>query len=162
MQVASDPRVGDRDEAEPRILYLALQRLGHHDPNAVGQFACASRGRSSLILFTNEPLPGRQHLNLRPAGNKPLARLEHLNTMRGLGRNHSNADQRPPVQLKMPSLRHRRPQTSSERQQRSAARLPLLLQRMHVAKQQVELKNPSEHALCRPFSDRRAAACRPR
>ncbi len=66
--------------------------------------------------------------------------------MRSLSRNHSNPNQSPPVQLKMPSLRHRNlklpPNISNHRPNDPT----LLLERMHIPKKQINLKNPSKHA----------------
>jgi len=66
--------------------------------------------------------------------------------MRGLSSNDGNTNQRPPMQLQVPSLGHRNlklpPNLRNDRSNESA----LLLKRMHIPKKQVNLKNPSEHA----------------
>ena len=66
--------------------------------------------------------------------------------MTSLSSYDGNPNQSPAVQLKMPSLRHRDlklpPNISNQRPNDPT----LLLERMHIPKKQINLKNPSKHA----------------
>jgi hypothetical protein len=67
--------------------------------------------------------------------------------MSSISSNHTDPDQRPPVQLKVPNLTHRNlkpaPNLSNERADKTA----LLLERMHIPKKKINLKDPSKHGL---------------
>jgi len=66
--------------------------------------------------------------------------------MSSLSSNDGNPNQSPPMQLKMPNLRNRNlklaPDLSDDRPDKAA----LLLERMHIPKQQINLQDPSKHA----------------
>jgi len=67
--------------------------------------------------------------------------------MRGLCRNDSNPDQGPPVQLKMPRLRRGNLKLASNLSNDGPNKPALLLERMHIPKKEIDLQDPSKHAL---------------
>jgi hypothetical protein len=66
--------------------------------------------------------------------------------MSSISSNHTDPDQRPPMQLKMPNLTHRNLKPAANLSNERADKTALLLERMHIPKKQINLKNPSKHA----------------
>jgi hypothetical protein len=109
-----------------------------------------ARGQPSLILFAKEPLPSRQHLNLRSPSHQPLATIKNLNTMRGFRRNYRNPNQNPPMKFKMPNLTNGDLKPAANLSNDRPNKPALLLERMHIPKKQINLQDPSKHVLFRP------------
>jgi hypothetical protein len=90
-------------------------------------------------------MPGSQQLQLGSAGHQPLAGVEHLAHVAGIGRNSGHADQRPAVQVRMPRLSRRDikplPKLSDHRSDQGA----LLLQGMNVTEQDVQFQSADVH-----------------
>jgi hypothetical protein len=60
--------------------------------------------------------------------------------------NNSYANQGPPMQINMPRLRHGNLELAANLSDDRPNKTPLLLERMHIPKKQINLKNPSKHA----------------
>ena len=66
--------------------------------------------------------------------------------MNRISSNHTDPDQRPPMQLKMPNLTHRNLKPAPNLSNDGAHDRALLLKGLHIPKKQINLKNPSKHA----------------
>jgi len=69
--------------------------------------------------------------------------------MSSLSPNHSNTNQSPPMKFKMPRLGNRNLKLAPNLSNQGPNDPPLLLERMHIPKKQINLQNPSEHVLFR-------------
>jgi hypothetical protein len=66
--------------------------------------------------------------------------------MPSVNSNDGYPNQSPPMQFKMPNLPHRNLKTLANVSDDRPNNPALLLERMHIAKKQINLKNPSKHA----------------
>ena len=154
LQVAGDPDVGDRDEAEPRVLDPHLERLGDHDLDPVGQLA-RTRGvhhgySSSYDVSSSVPLTSCLRAESSSisgrAGDQPLARVEDIDAVRAVGRDHRHPDESATVQVQMTCLRRAHVVLPAQLGDEGPHERALLLQRPDVTEQQVEATAADEHA----------------
>jgi hypothetical protein len=66
--------------------------------------------------------------------------------MSSIRSNNADSDERPPMQLQMPDLRNRNLETAPNLSNERTDKTALLLERMHIPKEQIDLKDPSKHA----------------
>ena len=82
---------------------------------------CRRRSTPRSVILAVQAPPGGEHLHLRPAEDQPLARVEHLADVGGVGRDDRDADLGPPVQVQSAPPRPPPPRTGAA-PRRSAAR----------------------------------------
>ncbi len=103
-------------------------------------------------------MPGRQQLDLGATSDEPFARIKYFNAMSPVRRNHSNPDQRPSMELQMPSLSSRHLKPPPQLSHNRPHHRPLLLQRMNIPKKQIQSKLPNKQLsspgpFCNPDSN---------
>ena len=145
-QVVREPSLGDGHEAEPGVLDPSFQHFRDDLADPVGELACPGGIHAPSLLLVEQPLPGRQQLDLRMSGHQAFALGEHAHRVRGRRGHHGYPDLGPLVQVQVAGLGHRDArvapaQLGDERPDDGTFRL----QRVHVAQQQVERQRRDIH-----------------
>jgi hypothetical protein len=87
----------------------------------------------------------REQLNFGAIGDQPLDGIEDLDQMCPVGSNRGHSDGRPSMQLEMINFGDAEFEALADLCYQRADQRALLLQRMHIAEQQVELQRTHPH-----------------
>jgi hypothetical protein len=111
----------------------------------VGVAAAAQSPAARSVVAAAQRPPGAEQLDVRAAGHEILGSVEQLDDVRAVGADSGDADDSSPVQVQMVDLGDRDLQPTTQLGHDRSHDGTLALQRVHVAKQQVELERPSPH-----------------
>ena len=149
--VAHDPTARARLERE----VTTLRRIDHPgvaDCVVVVHGATGASPRLVAYVVPEGPDLDRTELRTRSAGRLPryalpaaIRPIEHIPQVGQFRADRGDADHGAPVQVVRPHLGHRHLGAATQIGQQRAQQAALLLQRVHVAQQQVELDPPDPH-----------------
>jgi hypothetical protein len=105
----------------------------------------APKKRETSIISGSERAAYGQQLDLGAVGDEVLDGIEHLHEMRPVGAHRGYPDTCPSVQLKMINFGHTQLKAFAHVGDQRAYQRALLLERMHIAEQQVELQRTHPH-----------------
>src|SRR5699024_1397371 len=121
----------------------------HQLCDALGQSTCPcpiSHGGTSLLVFRPQPsTPGGQQFRLRSARHESFTAVQHTGDTIDIRSDHRYRDHRASMQLLVSRLRDRDLEPFAQLGDQRPHNRPLLLQRTHVTKQQIELECANIH-----------------
>src|SRR3954468_16872426 len=103
---------------------------------------------SSVVAGVQLP-PRAQQLDLGAPRNEPFAFVEHVPAVRRICSDNRHANRRPPMKIQRTGLRRGHLKPPPQLRHNRPHHTPLLLERVRISEQQIQLQRPDKHLYLR-------------